>query len=736
MTLMMPCLRIALMSMWLGIPGLAYAQSTLTPEQLQNIKASTVRITVSLGSAAKTGSGFLVHAEEMTGYIVTNDHVIDSSDGPEDMPAQAAKIQVVFQSGTPDERSIPATVVVRDPETDLAVLKLTNVKDLPKPFNLSDPPMLMETLPVLVCGFPFGQRNIDIGNASVSSLILHGDGRLRYVQLTGSLNPGNSGGPILTSDGRLVGVAVMKIRDAGKGLAIPQEEVAAILRGRPGDMELTPGENDKAQLKVNILDPLGKVSKVIARYKLVDGGLNQFAKMPEALPDAMEVPMALQNGIATAELPAPKDPKTNLLVQVELTVPEGTVRTSPRAMRVSVPQQMLPGDFNPRRAPRIRLPSGQILPLPTLGQAFISDEDVLTDLIRSPESFVGRNITFEALSNGSINFVGNQYELVIETNAERSPINLRPVVAKDLALQLTDLGIIDPYKFVIRVQGTVQKPVGRDDRHLIDIASVAFLDSSGSVVTTMQSESTLPKGEPTLSTINRFPEQFVGRSLTIDGIIKGALFAGRGHTLEIANQNDAIPMNLEFYTAKDLHNLLSSEVPNTGAAAKIDLRVERVDAKTGKGIIGVNKVEIYGVTDKPKTLSTSQPIPYPTPSAVPKARPTPATSTPAATASTAPLPDNSTQAPKAQSNTKLILIVAAALVLGLVGMIVAYFLMRPKGQVGQTGDLEEAPPKARTTYSGRAQASRPAARPAPKSAPPQPAEEDGDFPGFDFERKN
>jgi S1-C subfamily serine protease len=215
-------------------PGVA--TGTIPRATLQAIKDATVFVKVKAGTVEGSGSGFMMQVEGETGYIVTNEHVA----APHVAKVKAA-LTVVFGSGTNKERSVKAEVVAVDAERDLAVLKVAGVKGLPRAIDFSKTPDLVETMPVFVFGFPFGQAlalgkgnpAITVGTGSVSSIRKDEHGRLSVVQIDGALNPGNSGGPVVDSKGRLVGVAVATIRGATNiGLAIPPEDLREMLAGR------------------------------------------------------------------------------------------------------------------------------------------------------------------------------------------------------------------------------------------------------------------------------------------------------------------------------------------------------------------------------------------------------------------------------------------------------------------------------------------------------------------------
>ncbi|MGL4420229.1 MAG: S1 family peptidase, partial [Gemmataceae bacterium] len=188
----------------MGLSASGLAQSP-TAETIAKVKEATVFIKMRHGEIRATGSGFLVRSEGDTGYIVTNNHVIDpyhsdreAGESPTD--TTIATVDVVFRSGTPRELTRRATIVATDVDRDLALLKIVVAKESPKPLVVDDAPKLLETMKVYVCGFPFGARlsegdknpEISIGEASISSIRTNTAGQIASIQLNGALNPGNS----------------------------------------------------------------------------------------------------------------------------------------------------------------------------------------------------------------------------------------------------------------------------------------------------------------------------------------------------------------------------------------------------------------------------------------------------------------------------------------------------------------------------------------------------------------
>ncbi|MFG2047301.1 S1C family serine protease [Micromonospora sp. NPDC048935] len=182
-----------------GAPAEAPALAQRKPESLasvaERVLPSVVTVRVSSLGGTSEGSGFIATAD---GHVITNDHVVAGGTG---------KASVVFNDGS----TAPATIVGQDPESDIAVIKVSRTGLRPVEFGDSD--SLAVGDPVLAIGSPLSLANtVTAGIVSaVDRTMQAGEpgGPMRYyaaIQTDAAVNHGNSGGPLVDGAGRVVGV--------------------------------------------------------------------------------------------------------------------------------------------------------------------------------------------------------------------------------------------------------------------------------------------------------------------------------------------------------------------------------------------------------------------------------------------------------------------------------------------------------------------------------------------------
>lgn len=246
-----------------GEPPAAVLQ--LPGDVLSKVKKATVLIRVSSAEGEGSGSGFFaVGAKEM---VLTNAHVIGML-SPDSPPPK--KIEIVMNSGEPNEAVFGGEILAVDRKSDLSVLKLvrndkTKTTALPEPLAVAGYP-IQETQVVFIAGFPLGEslgKNITVAGSSVSSLRKTPEGEMDQVQVNGGMHPGNSGGPVVDAAGNIVGVSVSGIRGTQLNFAIPSERVSAILDGRLQGIRTSDAVRRNGTYSVAVevlaLDPLAQV---------------------------------------------------------------------------------------------------------------------------------------------------------------------------------------------------------------------------------------------------------------------------------------------------------------------------------------------------------------------------------------------------------------------------------------------------------------------------------------------
>jgi S1-C subfamily serine protease len=167
------------------------------------------------------GSGFVI---DKSGHIVTNDHVV----------AGATRVQVSFS----DNESMKASVVGEDPATDIAVLQVNAPSRALRPLTLGDSDVVQVGDEVIAIGNPLGyDRSVSSGIVSAVGRSIQAPNQAstigHAIQTDAALNHGNSGGPLLNADGKVIGVNAQIAPSSsganiGIGFAIPVNTVRIV----------------------------------------------------------------------------------------------------------------------------------------------------------------------------------------------------------------------------------------------------------------------------------------------------------------------------------------------------------------------------------------------------------------------------------------------------------------------------------------------------------------------------
>lgn len=173
------------------------------------------------------GSGVIVRPD---GVIVTNNHVIDGAD----------EITIVLA----DRREFEAQLVLADPRTDLAILRIDSGAESLSTLSLADSDTVEVGDIVLAIGNPFGiGQTVTSGIVSASARTQRGISDFGFfIQTDAAVNPGNSGGALIGLDGKLMGINTAIYSRTGTsngiGFAIPANMVESVVRAALNEGEL------------------------------------------------------------------------------------------------------------------------------------------------------------------------------------------------------------------------------------------------------------------------------------------------------------------------------------------------------------------------------------------------------------------------------------------------------------------------------------------------------------------
>lgn len=206
------------------------------------------------GPSRSMGSGVIIHSD---GYILTNHHVVDG----------AEKFTVELSNG----ETVPAELINADEFSDLAVLKIESA--VPAVAELGDSDALKSGETVIAIGSPLGnfKNTVTTGVVSATGRFLQteeGYYMENLIQTDAAINQGNSGGPLMNLDGKVIGINVMIVRGSatssstaeGLGFAIPSNTAKLI-----ADQIIANGDFKRPSLGIQWLELTPRISR---RYGL------------------------------------------------------------------------------------------------------------------------------------------------------------------------------------------------------------------------------------------------------------------------------------------------------------------------------------------------------------------------------------------------------------------------------------------------------------------------------------
>lgn len=256
-----------------------------TKDVTEKARRATVYIHVTSGGAVSNGSGFIVRSTGDSAYIVTNYQVFlpgavlpppetsarqfkppaKPPSNPAPPPAQhphppaaptrppvshphnpphahipgattppviPPNVSVTLYRGTPEEKTTTAEIVGIDEEADLAMLHIGGTSNLPSALDLAEDGTVKDGLPISIFGFPGNSKNAALATGSVTQVYRDQNKDISDLLLNGELSPGHTGGPVVDTQGRLVGIAVSSVFGKNIDRAIPTVKLNQLFKGK------------------------------------------------------------------------------------------------------------------------------------------------------------------------------------------------------------------------------------------------------------------------------------------------------------------------------------------------------------------------------------------------------------------------------------------------------------------------------------------------------------------------
>ncbi len=247
---------------------------SIPAEVLSKVKRACVFIRTDEGE----GTGFLIERNGQKGIIATAAHVVCNDN---DVPLSSPK--VYFNSGSDNAKSLTARHAGFDTIRDIAFLEVETI-DLPDPVQLAPDAKLVETMDVIVAGFPYGGMlslgaatpAMTVSKGAISSIRSNPKESVTVLQLDVNVSPGNSGGPVLNDVGKVIGIVQAKTAGSPTAFASTAQAILSDLAGNVGELDAEFFASDvnltslELSIKGRVIDPHESIKSVEVRVGSID----------------------------------------------------------------------------------------------------------------------------------------------------------------------------------------------------------------------------------------------------------------------------------------------------------------------------------------------------------------------------------------------------------------------------------------------------------------------------------
>ncbi len=245
---------------------------------IDKVKQSTVLIRIdSFSNHKKIGSGFVFKKIGDVSFIATSRSLIEGS--LDDIP-----IPVVLNSGTKKEQVAFAEMLAIDRDSDLAILSVT-AQEGSSVLSLDNVSFGTARTKLFVFGFPRisvmatprGNPSVTVSRCSISGVLKDGN-NTRAIRFNPSLDLGNTGGPVIDSDGNLVGIVGVDFSLPTKhriALAVPIQRLIEFTNGKIEHLTIKYAQKEKGNYQIgihyDILDPFHNIQKIRIAFSSSSG---------------------------------------------------------------------------------------------------------------------------------------------------------------------------------------------------------------------------------------------------------------------------------------------------------------------------------------------------------------------------------------------------------------------------------------------------------------------------------